>query len=154
MFCASYACVAAYVKTALVTCVSHPAVQQWGVQVRHMDALVDSVAVLLGFILMHWSFSVATGNYSWVDRFWSITPIVYVGVWTYHSFATYGALSFRVCVMFLLVLLWGARLSFNYGRKGGYQKGHEDYRWIAVRKGLLRDNTVLWHVFNLVFTAA
>jgi steroid 5-alpha reductase family enzyme len=50
--------------------------------------------------------------------------------------------------MFGLVVLWGARLSFNFWRKGGYQ-GLEDYRWEHVRK--IIPSGFLWHLFNLTF---
>jgi len=35
--------------------------------------------------------------------------------------------------MFALVILWGARLTFNFARKGGYARGGEDYRWAVLR---------------------
>jgi len=49
--------------------------------------------------------------------------------------------------MALLVTLWGARLTFNFARKGGYS-GVEDYRW-AVLRGRMRP----WQfqIFNLLF---
>ena len=38
----------------------------------------------------------------------------------------------RLLVMALLVTAWGARLTFNFARKGGYT-GMEDYRWAILR---------------------
>ena len=38
--------------------------------------------------------------------------------------------------MAALVTLWGARLTFNFARKGGYWSGGEDYRWEYVRARL------------------
>ena len=35
--------------------------------------------------------------------------------------------------MLALVTLWGARLTFNFARKGGYAPGGEDYRWAVLR---------------------
>jgi steroid 5-alpha reductase family enzyme len=40
-----------------------------------------------------------------------------------------------------LITVWGARLTFNFARKGGYSwkfwSGEEDYRWEEVRKNPL-----------------
>ena len=49
--------------------------------------------------------------------------------------------------MALLVTAWGARLTFNFARKGGYT-GTEDYRW-AILRG--RMSPALFQVFNLLF---
>ena len=38
--------------------------------------------------------------------------------------------------MTLLVLAWGARLTFNFARKGGFRPGNEDYRWMVMRERL------------------
>jgi steroid 5-alpha reductase family enzyme len=39
--------------------------------------------------------------------------------------------------MLALVTLWGARLTFNFARKGGYRPGiGEDYRWQVLRSRL------------------
>ncbi len=38
----------------------------------------------------------------------------------------------RLDVMAVVVTLWGARLTFNFARKGGYA-GVEDYRWAELR---------------------
>lgn len=49
-----------------------------------------------------------------------------------------------------LILLWAIRLTYNYGRKGGYKSGHEDYRWPVLRSVMPRP---VYAVFNLVFIA-
>jgi len=46
------------------------------------------------------------------------------------------------------VVLWGARLTFNFARKGGYGKGGEDYRWDILRK---RMSPWLFQLFNATF---
>ena len=77
-----------------------------------------------------WLLSVVTRNYSWVDRLWSICPPVYCLI-------VAGSLGFgsaRVNLMTALVVLWGARLTFNLARKGGYRRGVEDYHWAVVRE--------------------
>ena len=50
-------------------------------------------------------------------------------------------------MMALLVTLWGARLTFNFARKGGYS-GVEDYRW-AVLRGRMTPRR--FQIFNLLF---
>jgi steroid 5-alpha reductase family enzyme len=93
-----------------------------------------------------WLLSVINRNYSQVDRLWSILPFVYTG-----SFAAYGHFAdLRVDLMFALSLLWGARLTFNFWRKGGYRPGGEDYRWPILQK---RYGPVLFQIFNATFIA-
>ncbi|HWR85655.1 MAG TPA: DUF1295 domain-containing protein, partial [Rhodoglobus sp.] len=95
--------------------------------------------------LFTWIASLPTRDTSWVDRLWSIVPVVYV--WVFAGFA--GLADARLNVMAVLVTLWGARLTFNFARKGGYS-GMEDYRW-AVLRG--RMSPALFQVFNLLFIA-
>lgn len=90
-----------------------------------------------------WIASVATREYSWVDRIWSIVPVAYVWV-----FAGWSGFDARLVLMAVLVTLWGVRLTFNYARKGGYRPGGEDYRW-----AVLRERMAPWQyqLFNLFF---
>ncbi len=98
--------------------------------------LTASVSFLFGLI---------TGDYSWTDRLWSTTPVAYAWIYAYA-----GAWSFVSVVGALLVTLWGARLTFNFARRGGYTGG-EDYRWPILREKI--GNSVLWQLFNLLFIA-
>lgn len=51
-----------------------------------------------------------------------------------------------------VILIWGSRLTYNFYRKGGYQKGEEDYRWKEVRAlPGLRSSRLLWHAFSFGF---
>ncbi|MDE0053798.1 MAG: DUF1295 domain-containing protein, partial [Gammaproteobacteria bacterium] len=50
----------------------------------------------------------------------------------------------------VLVVLWSARLTFNFARKGGFGKGGEDYRWAFVRKRL---GPVRFQILNLMFNS-
>jgi len=68
--------------------------------------------------------SLITGEYSWVDRLWSVTP-----VWYALHFAAAGGWSARLALQAALVSLWGLRLTYNFGRKSGYEVGEQDYRW-------------------------
>ena len=85
----------------------------------------DMLILCLVLAALCWLLSVLTKEYSWVDRTWSIAPPIYC-LWVA------GAAGFddaRLNLMAALVTLWGVRLTFNFARKGGYQKGGEDYRW-------------------------
>jgi steroid 5-alpha reductase family enzyme len=93
-----------------------------------------------------WALSVVTREYSWVDRIWSLTPQLYVGLMAYQR----GFSDPRLNLMTALTTLWGARLTFNFARKGGYAKGGEDYRWAVLRA---RMPPAVYQVFNLVFIA-
>jgi steroid 5-alpha reductase family enzyme len=109
-----------------------------------MDAFRVCLVVYAGICLATWLLSVVTREYSWVDRIWSLAPIVYVAVFA-------GAAHFkdaRLDVMLALVAAWGARLTFNFARKGGYAEGGEDYRWAVLRA---RMSKTQFEVFNLFF---
>ncbi|HPU04645.1 MAG TPA: DUF1295 domain-containing protein, partial [Rhodoglobus sp.] len=90
-----------------------------------------------------WITSLITKEHSWVDRLWSIVPVVYV--WIFAAFA--GLADARLTIMAILVTLWGARLTFNFARKGGYS-GTEDYRWPILRS---RMKGWQFEIFNLLF---
>jgi len=79
-----------------------------------------------------WVASIASGNYSQVDRLWSILPAAYATHFAAHA----GFGDARLDLMAALAVLWGARLTWNYARKGGYRRGSEDYRWPEVRRRL------------------
>ncbi|KAJ1929214.1 hypothetical protein IWQ60_001385 [Tieghemiomyces parasiticus] len=115
--------------------------------------LVVSCAV--SSLALCWVPSVMLRNYSFVDRLWPILPAYYAGV---VALFTLGGppLSPRPLLLFGLVSLWAARLTYNYYRKGGYAWDAEDYRWVYVQRffdvvpsRFLR--TLLWQAFNLSF---
>jgi steroid 5-alpha reductase family enzyme len=93
-----------------------------------------------------WLLSVFTREYSWVDRAWSLTPILYVGYFA----ARAPAPDPRLLLMIALVALWGGRLTYNFARKGGYRRGGEDYRWAELRRRMPRR---AFAVFNVMFIA-
>ena len=93
-----------------------------------------------------WVLSMATRDYSWVDRIWQICPPVYCLIVA----ADAGFESTRLNLMTALVVLWGARLTFNLARKDGFRTGTEDYRWAVVRNRL---GPAGFQVLNLVFVA-
>jgi len=93
-----------------------------------------------------WLVSLITGNYSQVDRLWSILPPIYA-----IGFAAATRFSdLRLDAIAVLVALWGARLTYNFARKGGYTAGHEDYRWPVLRA---RFGPWKFQIFNATFIA-
>lgn len=94
-----------------------------------------------------WLASVLTKEHSWVDRLWSIIPPVYVTIFAIGA----GAFDARLALMTALAWLWGARLTFNFARKGGYAPGGEDYRWPVLKKKL---SPVAFALLNIFFVAA
>lgn len=103
------------------------------------------VATLIVFIL-----SSITKNYSQVDKLWSIIPIVYA--WEMAYFSSFDA---RGVLMACLVTLWGARLTYNFSRRGGYSwrfwEGEEDYRWSILQARKEFKAPWKWVAFNLMF---
>ena len=104
-------------------------------------SIVIGISVVTGALA--WVASLVTRDTSWVDRLWSIVPAVYVVVFAWGA----GFSDMRLNVMAALAVLWGARLTFNFARKGGYT-GVEDYRWPVLRE---RMSPLLFQVFNLFF---
>ena len=75
----------------------------------------------------------ATGGFSWVDRIWSVVPVVYVWVFATRSDGP------RAILVAVLVTAWGARLTCNFARRVGYAPGGEDYR-----RGIIRPRLPTW----------
>lgn len=109
-----------------------------------MSGFILSLWVLAGICFVTWLLSVITKDTSWVDRIWSIIPVVYLWIFA----GSVGFADARVNVMAIIVTLWGARLTFNFARKGGYQPGGEDYRWEVLRKGM---TPAQYQIFNIFF---
>jgi len=111
-----------------------------------MDPLTLTIIVAAVVSGACWVLSLITRDTSWVDRAWSIVPVAYV--WTFAGAAlTSGIDAARLVVMALLATAWGARLTFNFARKGGYT-GTEDYRWAILRARL---RPWQFQAFNLLF---
>jgi steroid 5-alpha reductase family enzyme len=110
------------------------------------DIVLPAFYACLVVTSLCWLLSVVTREYSWVDRIWSLAPVGYV--WWFASRA--GFADARTTLMAVLVTVWGARLTFNYARKGGYWVGGEDYRWAVLRERL---GPVWFQVFNATFIA-
>lgn len=91
-----------------------------------------------------------TSNNSQMDKLWSLVPIAYTWV-----IAVHGGMAPRLVVMACLATLWGARLTFNFARKGAYKlkfwEGEEDYRWKVLRARKEFQPHWKWMLFNLFF---
>jgi steroid 5-alpha reductase family enzyme len=92
-----------------------------------------------------WLASLVTGDTSWVDRSWSIVPVIYL--WVFSSYA--GLANARLDVMAAVVTVWGVRLTYNFARKGGYA-GVEDYRWAVLRSRMRPWQFQLFNFFFIV----
>jgi steroid 5-alpha reductase family enzyme len=110
-----------------------------------MSPLQVVVLVAAAACLVAWTASLITGATSWVDQLWSVVPIVYV--WVFAGCA--DLTNVRLDVMASVVTLWGARLTFNLARKGGYS-GVEDYRWAVLRDAMGRGQFQLFNFFFIV----
>ena len=103
-------------------------------------------------------------NYSQIDRLWSILPAFYNVHYWFFGYLT-GIRARRLDIIAIFSLCWSvssssqsyrcictdslqARLTFNYWRKGGYQKGSEDYRWLIIKNKC--PSEALWVIFNFV----
>jgi steroid 5-alpha reductase family enzyme len=111
-----------------------------------VEPLIVCLWILVGVCVATWALSLITGEHSWVDRIWSIAPVVYV--WVFAAGA--GLQDGRLDLMAGLVTLWGARLTFNFARKGGYAPGGEDYRWEVLRGRMGRAAFALFTLFFIV----
>ena len=91
-----------------------------------------------------------TGNNSQMDKLWSLLPIAYTWI-----IAAKGGMAPRLVVMAVLATIWGARLTFNFARKGAYKlkfwEGEEDYRWGVLRSGPAFKKRWTWALFDLFF---
>jgi steroid 5-alpha reductase family enzyme len=131
------------------------------------ESFTASFATAIGVGLFCFIASRVTGNDSYVDRLWSVVPVVYAWIFTLWPNKTYpksapvpvlggipeGKL-YTLHLFALLITVWGIRLSYNFFRKGGYAKGGEDYRWEVIRahpafKGVL--GRILWLLFSFAF---
>ena len=110
-----------------------------------MSPLVVALYVAAAICAFVWIASLITHDHSWVDRIWSIIPVVYV--WIFAGWL--GFANARLDVMAALVTIWGARLTFNFARKDGYS-GVEDYRWAILRGRMPRWQFELFNFFFIV----
>jgi steroid 5-alpha reductase family enzyme len=111
-----------------------------------VEPFIVCLWILAGVCALTWVLSLITGEHSWVDRIWSVIPLVYV--WVFAGSA--GLQDARLNLMAVLVTLWGIRLTFNFARKGGYAPGGEDYRWAFLRTKMTGWQFWLFNLFFIV----
>lgn len=121
---------------------------------QERNAFAAVTLILLFFAVTTYIVSRINGNYSQVDRLWSIIPVIVA--WTYVFCAkestTPAAGEWNARRLFAwCVTAWGVRMTFNFYRRGGYGKGHEDYRWVYVRKFWFLQNAIVWELFVFFF---
>ncbi len=107
------------------------------------DPLIAVSLCALCFALASFVAGIVTKDYSWVDRLWSTLPVLFAWYYAYR-----GGFSLPILAAALLVTAWGARLTANFAKKGGYA-GTEDYRWSVLRDRIR--NPLAWQAFNLGF---
>ena len=124
-------------------------IDTWATNPQLQHLAISFVIVMITAALVCFAVSEITFNYSQVDKLWSLMPIVY------SLMALFTFPSPRMLIMFILVAVWGFRLSYNFYRKGGYNiipwKGEEDYRWKIMRDNPSLKGRFRFGLFNLFF---
>lgn len=114
------------------------------------NTLHELAWLAFGAAMLCFTVSELTGNCSQVDKLWSILPIGYA--W---YTASAGHFDSRLVLMAVLVTIWGARLTYNFSRRGAYKlkfwEGEEDYRWEILRQNPALEGVWRWRLFNLFF---
>ncbi len=87
-------------------------------------AIADAVATCVVFLG-----SIAVNNSSMYDPYWSVAPMVLAPALAWSGEAPLV----RKVLVAGLVLLWGARLTWNWAR-GWQGLGHEDFRYVDLRR--------------------
>ncbi len=117
---------------------------------KQTDLLYGLLKIYLIIALGCFVVSEITRNCSQVDKLWSIVPLIYT--WYLAINSNFDA---RLTLMAVVVTVWGARLTYNFGRRGGYSwipwGGEEDYRWSVLRGQAPLNNNLIWAAFNLFF---
>lgn len=106
----------------------------------------STLILCLGLAALIWILSIVTREYSWIDRAWSICPLLYCLIVAWDA----GFENARVLLMTILVGLWSVRLTYNFFRKGGYAPGGEDYRWKVTQEKM---GPVVFQLLNITFVA-
>ena len=122
------------------------------------DSFSLTFNVNIFFVLFCFFAWVVTKNHSWVDRTWSISPIIYA--WIIALYPDQKGVPAQVpevltsrIIFAVLITAWGSRLTYNFYRKGGYEKGSEDYRWEHVQKYRVIGHPLVWPIFVFVFVS-
>ncbi|MCQ2591334.1 MAG: DUF1295 domain-containing protein [Treponema sp.] len=121
------------------------AFQQIQIDTMIILGIITGCSILYCFIVGE-----ITNNNSQMDKLWSILPEVYAWV-----VAVKGNMNPRLVIMAVLATIWGARLTYNFAKKGAYSikfwSGEEDYRWVILRENKLFKPHWKWALFNFFF---
>jgi len=124
-----------------------PSLNALQLHLLHGGALIAVSLALVAFLT-----SEVTRNYSQIDKLWSIIPPIFA--WYFAGASEWQP---RLVLMAVLATAWGARLTFNFWRRGGYAwppwSGVEDYRWAVLRGNPLLGGPWRWRLFNLGFVS-
>jgi steroid 5-alpha reductase family enzyme len=85
----------------------------------------------LAATLAVFAFSLAFGNSSFYDAYWSVAPLPIALYWV--GVADDGVPGLRQVLVVALVAAWGARLTWNWYR-GWTGLDHEDWRYVNIRE--------------------
>ncbi len=110
-----------------------------------MSPLPLTVLIAAAACAFAWIASLATGDTSWVDRMWSIVPVIYLWVFAARAHLANARLGRDGRAG----QVWGVRLTYNFARKGGY-RGVEDYRWAVLRSSMRPWQFQLFNLFFIV----
>ncbi|ORY12499.1 hypothetical protein BCR34DRAFT_482456 [Clohesyomyces aquaticus] len=113
------------------------------------NPLIGALAFMLFLAGVVFIVAEVNKNYSQVDRLWSIVPAVlnaHYALWAHLN----GLPTQKMDHIMAVSIIWGARLTFNYWRKGGYTVGSEDYRWEYVKNYV---GPFWMFIFNIGFIA-
>lgn len=92
-----------------------------------------------------------TREYSWVDRLWPLLPIGYGFHYLNHQEECGKVpIALRQKIMLGMMILWGCKHTFNFGRKGGFKRGGQDYRWVYIKEHY---HWILVELLNFFFIA-
>jgi len=114
------------------------------------NPLITGFAISLALGPIFLILSEINKNYSQVDRLWSILPgsyIAHFNIWAHLN----GLPTQKLDNVLVFSTMWGARLTYNFWRKGGYQIGNEDYRWEIIKDKIGNVNMFLLNVTFISF---
>lgn len=83
------------------------------------SAIVAFYAACFLAVVVWWN-SLVSDNVSQIDKVWSIVPVVSAGyfvfipIWRAYFCGGVGFVSIRALLIFLVILVWGIRLSFKF----------------------------------------
>lgn len=116
-----------------------------------LDNINDfEISIIISLLIAAYVFiaSSVTGDYSYIDRLWSVLPVIYSWGFTVSISLKYESIPMRCVLQSLLITAWGIRLTYNFYRKGGYS-GMEDYRWAILRDKI--KSKIAWTAFSFFF---